>query len=74
MARCLRCKAGPEWIEGAVAARVGDVKFTPHQVEFLTLVMQDYIDVTQDTSIRRDARNIKAKLDKLRTPSTSVKS
>lgn len=66
MARCLRCKAGNEWIEGPVAMRVEDTTFTPHQVEFLALVMRDYLDVTKDAGVRRDARNIFAKLQKLR--------
>lgn len=45
-ARCLRCKAGSEWIEGDVKVRVNDVTFTPHQVEFLRLTMQDFLDVS----------------------------
>jgi hypothetical protein len=35
---------------------------TPHQVEFLWLVMQDYIDVTADNNVRRDATNIQKSL------------
>lgn len=66
MARCLRCKAGNEWIEGPVRARIEDMTLTAGQVEFLILVMQDYLDVTTDGGIRRRAREIKAKLDRLR--------
>ena len=44
---------------------------TKHQVEFLRLVMQDYIDVTTDSNIRRDAMLVKLKLDGLRSTSTA---
>lgn len=66
MAKCLRCKAGSEWIEGVVKARIEDITLTPHQVEFLRLTMQDFLDVSNDPGVRRDARNIMAKLNKLR--------
>ena len=68
MARCLRCRAGNEWIEGTVKARIENVKLTDHQIQFLERCMQDYLDVSQDKGVLRDARNIHAKLVKVMRP------
>ena len=47
---------------------------TDKQIEFLRLVMQDYLDVTADSGIRRNAKAIMAKLDKISPTSTTRES
>lgn len=46
---------------------------TPEQHEFLSIVMQDYIDVTTDAGIRRRAKQIRAKLERLRGVDSTTK-
>jgi hypothetical protein len=54
MARCLRCKAGNEWIEGDARRAPKDgaaIVLTPKQAKFLRSLLQTHADVcTMETA------------------------
>lgn len=46
MARCLRCKAGNEWIEGEVRRKDGAAPaLTSHEAGFLRALLQTHVAV-----------------------------